>query len=282
MRLLRTSALSAIGVVLCCMALALHGQEDAPLVLGVTDPMALENACDCVQGYAQRNYSALAAYLAGRLGRPVKAVFSNTAEGIEKRAGRRPDLIVGKKSAIESEAKQRGIPIHLQAMLTDRDGLTTFQGLFIVRSGDPAKALSDLRGRTILFGPECCDEKHAAALDALRQANVPVPEKVETREACNVAAIEVIARKADAAVISSYALPLLEGCKTIAKGELKAIAKTKPVPFVAVYTTDGFPPARFPTLLQALLEVADGKELLTKLESRNGFVLPGTPDAGAP
>ena len=41
-----------------------------------------------------------------------------------------------------------------------------------------------------------------------------------------------------AAVISSYAAPLLEGCGTIKKGDLRVVGETEPVPFVAAFATN--------------------------------------------
>ena len=43
--------------------------------------------------------------------------------------------------------------------------------------------------------------------------------------------------KPTAAVISSYAAALLEGCGTIEKGAIRIIGETEPVPFVTVFYT---------------------------------------------
>ncbi len=49
----------------------------AGLTLVVMDPLAAPLACDCVQGYAQRKYESLGAYLQTKLGREVKVVWRN-------------------------------------------------------------------------------------------------------------------------------------------------------------------------------------------------------------
>ena len=48
------------------------------ITLVVMDPMALELSCPCVKGYAQRNYSKLAAFLTDQLGKPVKVHFADS------------------------------------------------------------------------------------------------------------------------------------------------------------------------------------------------------------
>jgi len=42
-------------------------------------------------------------------------------------------------------------------------------------------------------------------------------------------------RRPAATVISSYAQPLLEGCGTIKKGDLRVIGETDPMPFVVAF-----------------------------------------------
>ena len=105
-------------------------------------------------------------------------------------------------------------------------------------------AEEDLNGYRILFGPLECDEKHAAVLDLLKQANVTIPDEIETTVACSDGACKIIEwgdTERAAAVISSYAKPLLEGCGTIEKGELRVIAETEPVPFITAFVNESLP-----------------------------------------
>jgi outer membrane protein assembly factor BamB len=221
----------------------------------VTDPLAKENSCACVEGYAQRDYSALAARLSARLGRPVRLHFRPEVA---------PDLVFGKAP---------GSPAPL-AHLTDLEGAVTLRGLFVVRAGDPAASLADLKGRSILFGPAGSREKRDAAFEALRCSGVSVPDAPAACDTCTEAAVAVVRKEADAAVISSYALPLLLGCKAVARGELKIVGRTAPVPFVVALATDRLSPADRDAVLDALLAVSEAPELLKKLESRGGFVPP--------
>jgi hypothetical protein len=74
-----------------------------------------------------------------------------------------------------------------------------------------------------------------------------------------------------AAVISSYAAPLLEGCGTIKKGDLRVVGETEPVPFVAAFATDLLNEVEQAELQRALYEAGKEPGMLTALETMLGF-----------
>ncbi|MHC4737238.1 MAG: PhnD/SsuA/transferrin family substrate-binding protein, partial [Planctomycetota bacterium] len=115
------------------------------------------------------------------------------------------DLLIGKESVVRFDAAEIKMTVRPIARLTDKSGTTNLRGLFVVRHNDPAKSAEDLKGYKILFGPEYDAEKSTAA----------IPKQVKTNPSCSTAAVAVVEKEADAAVISSYALALLEGCDTI-------------------------------------------------------------------
>jgi len=108
----------------------------------------------------------------------------------------------------------------------------------VVRRDDPAKELADLRGYKILFGPVYAAEKSEAAVEG----------------------------QADAAVISSYALALLEGCNTVDRGALRVVARTTAVPFVTVFVTNTCTRQQREAITKALLQVRRDKSLLVAME----------------
>ena len=77
------------------------------------------------------------------------------------------------------------------------------------------------------------------------EMGLPKIKKPETCSACSDGATRIIALFKEgtksATVISSYAKPLLEGCGTIKKGDLRVIGETEPVPFVAAFVNDRLP-----------------------------------------
>lgn len=255
--------------------------QPEPLTLVVMDPLALPLSCPCVQGYAQRDYTKLAEHLQAELRRPVKVAFheSLTAALRDKTDGK-ADIIIGKRSVVLFDAKRNHLEVDLVARLTGKDGGTTQTGLIVVPTGDPAKSVADLGGYRIFFGPVESEEKHAAALALLMKYQVPIPAALETSAACDEGACKILelapATRA-AAVISSYAKPLLEGCGTIKKGDLRVIGETAAVPFIEVFATSAVPAESRQQILAALSKIAADPILCLALETQQGFVPAAAP-----
>lgn len=249
-----------------------------PLVLVVMDPLAKPLSCPCVAGYAQRDYELLGTALGKSLRREVRVVFNESlAAAIRKESLKSVDIVIGKQSVILHDAKAAQIPLKKVAALSGKDGLTTQRGLFVVASGDPAKSIADLKGYSIYFGPQECDEKHAAAIRLLKKNDVVIPTKLETAVACDEGAIKILEMAAKGergcAVISSYAKPLLEGCGQVPKGSLKIVGETEEVPFVTAFVNSSRDEAVVRSLTEALLKSTSADvKLRIGLETRTGFV----------
>ena len=249
--------------------------KPATLTMVVMDPLAAPLSCPCVEGYAQRKYEVLARQLEKTTGESIRVVFSESLEvALKGEAKGKADLIIGKDSVVRADAKAAKLKTKAIARLTGKNGLTTQTGLIVVHAKDTAKSVSDLKGYKIIFGPKECDEKHAAAMDLLKKNGVTIPEKLAIDEACSEGASKVVELGKSgktAAVISSYAEPLLEGCGTIKKGDLKVVGKTKPVPFVTAFVNRQLNAKRRTALQNALDETSLQPEVLVALESLVGF-----------
>lgn len=271
-----------VGLALALTAIVGCGpaRPKAPLRIVVMDPLAAPLACDCVAGYAQRRYERLGAFLEQRLGRPVVVSWGEALSDPRARLKDGVDLVIGKLSVVAHDAQRAGLPIRTVAMLSGKDGAIAQTGLFIVRGDDPAKTIEDLKGRRLCFGPAEADEKRAAPRATLEAFNLPVPEPLLTKPSCSATALAVIEKEAEAGVVSSYAKPLIEGCGTIEKGEVRVVGQTDPIPFIAAVATDRVDAAAERAIVEALLAVRDDKALLAALESRDGFIaLPALRDA---
>ncbi|MGI9455986.1 MAG: PQQ-binding-like beta-propeller repeat protein [Aeoliella sp.] len=258
-------------------SLVLSGDK-APLHLVVMDPLAAPLSCPCVEGYAQRKYEHLAEYLSKQLDREVTVCFGEALGGALKQAKiDTAHIIIGKDSVIRSDAAKLDIEPVALVRLTGKEGKTTQTGLIVVRGSDSAQTAKDLSGYRILFGPPECDEKFAAARALLVDVGIEIvaAELAETSSACSDGACKIIEwgdSERAAAVISSYAAPLLEGCGTINKGDLRVVGETAPVPFVTAFVNGGLPERDQQAIGEALIAVADEPELLIALESLRGFV----------
>lgn len=272
--------LGSLGLILGLLVVpgiveAQNGEPDVHVV--VMDPLSDRLACDCVQGYAQRKYQYLGEHLEKELGRKVHVHWGESvAAALEDLPGGTvPDLIIGKHSVVVADVAGNKWDFTPVASLSGQDGSTTQTGLIVVRKDDPATTVADLDGYRIFFGPANCDEKSAAPMDLLREFEVAIPKEPETCSACSKAASELMALPAAdkaAAVISSYAAPLLEGCGTIKKGDLRVIGESDPVPFIVAFLDSRQDPSVRDRFTSALLSVGAHTDLLKSLETRDGFV----------
>lgn len=246
------------------------------LTMIVMDPLAKPLSCPCVQGYAQRDYDQLAKRLEQDLHRPVRVVYNESlATALKKETKGRADLVIGKHSVVQFDGKRSDLKLAPVAKLTDKLGVTTMTGLVVVPTDDPAKTVADLSGYRLVFGPQECDEKHKAAIALFEKNGVKLPEKLETSAACSDGACSILEnakKERGAAVISSYARPLLEGCGTVPKGSLRLIGQTEPVPFIEAFINDQLPAADRSALATALLTATSDPALRLALETRDGFV----------
>ncbi len=258
---------------------AANAAEDtvAPLSLIVMDPLAAPLSCPCVEGYAQRKYEVLASHLETSLGRKVKLTFGESFAAALKKADGKADIVIGKDSVVRADTKAAKVAIQPLGYLTDKQGATTQYGMIVVNRDDPAKKVQDLDGYTIIFGPSEADEKHGAALKLLKAAKVKIPKTLTIDMACSDGACKVIdlgPKSKTAAVISSYAQPLLEGCGTIKKGDLRVVAKTEPVPFVTAFASTSLDAATRDQVSETLLGLATEPKVLEAMESLVGFLPP--------
>ncbi len=249
--------------------------ESKVLSIVVMDPLAAPLSCPCVEGYAQRDYEALAKLFERELGLKVNLTFASSLDvGVKKAGG--ADIVIGKQSVVSADLKDLKLDAQPAYRLTDNQGSVTQHGLIVVNQDDPAKTASDLAGYTIIFGSASAAEKHEAALDLLKKANVAVPKKLrKIDEACSDGACKVIdlgPKSKTAAVISSYAQPLLEGCGTIKKGDLRVVARTKDVPFVTMFLSDKLSGEKRSAIDAALKTIPLEPSVLEALESVAGFV----------
>jgi ABC-type phosphate/phosphonate transport system substrate-binding protein len=248
---------------------------DEGLTMVVMDPMSAPLACACVQGYAQRKYEFLGKFLEQQLGTKVKVHWAGALSSALEESMGKADIVIGKRSVVEADSDETQIPLSPIAELTGKDGKTTQWGLVVVRKDDAAKKLEDLAGYQILFGKKEADEKYAAPKKLFADKKVAIAEKEECIGACSEAVTNLIDMEPGtkaAAVISSYAKPLLEGCGTIKKGDVRVVGETEKVPFITAFVNSTLPVDLREKITASLLNVKQEPALLLSLETRDGFV----------
>ena len=283
----RREALAAAALSLAVLPAVTAGEKptDKPVVIPekalvviVTDPLSKDLSCPCVNDYGQRDYDKLGKYLEGKVGRSVAVVYGESLAGALKKSEGKSHLEIGKDSVIRATATGSKVEAACLAALTGKDGKTTQTGLICVAAADKAVIPADLKEHTIYFGNPAAEEKSAAAVKTLKDLGLDLPAKLDTCATCSEGALKVVeeakAGKKVAAVISSYAHPLLEGCGTIKKGELRVICVTDPVPFIAAFATGSLAAEDRNAVKAALLEVGKNKGTCSAIESKAGFVEP--------
>ncbi len=276
----RHHLISILCMVMLCWSLQPRNvnatEASESLTMVVMDPLAAPLSCPCVEGYAQRDYTILAKHLEAALNCKVAVVFSESLPAALKKTDGKADIVIGKQSVVKADAKLSKRAMTAISELTDLKGNTTQYGMIVVNKEDPATSVGDLGDYTIIFGPSEAEEKHSAAIQLLKAANVHIPaNRQKIDDACSDGACKVIdlgPESKTAAVISSYAQPLLEGCGTIKKGDLRVVGKTTPVPFVTVFVSDSLETGLRQQITSGLADAAIRPKVLQALESLAGFV----------
>lgn len=244
------------------------------LTMVVMDPLAAPLACDCVKGYANRQYQQLGEALEASLKVKINVHWSDSLIALQaKEPTLVPDIVIGKYSVVEAHAKQLNHKLRPFASLTDTEGNVTQRGLFVVRADSDFASVIDLEEATVFFGPEDCAEKWSSPKALLDKLGVATSSDSKTFQSCSEAAKSLLALPKDtraAAVISSYAAPLLEGCGTIKKGDLRVVGQTDELPFVTAFVSESLSVEQKTAVQAAILGIQDA-ELLKVLESSKGF-----------
>ncbi|RMF93398.1 MAG: hypothetical protein D6741_13730 [Planctomycetota bacterium] len=170
-----------------------------------------------------------------------------------------------------ADLNRLNIPLRPMAFLTDQNGEVSVEGMVVVRQDATARSLADLTDRRILLGPPEADEKYGSALALLEAFAIPAPSQASSSPSCASAALAVVEGDADAAVISSYAMPLVEGCGTIDHGTLRVLIRTDPVPFITVFAVDLDTQER-EAVHEAFTRLKERPQVLAALKSRDGFI----------
>jgi ABC-type phosphate/phosphonate transport system substrate-binding protein/outer membrane protein assembly factor BamB len=243
-----------------------------PLRVAVTDPLCGRLAPDYLRDRAGRDYAPLGIFLQGKLGRPVEILYHDSPRAILQSHRGQIDLVIGKTSTVSFEAAQANEPVRPIVRLTDGEDVAEVWGLFVVRTKSPAQAIRDLADHRILFGPPRDAERYSQALALLAENGVAPLPPLQVVPDCVEALVAVAKGDADVAVMSSYALPLLDGFAGVEKGTLRVVGQTAPQPFISAFATARSSPATERTVRDALLSARTDPQLLAALQSKSGFV----------
>ena len=256
------------------LALALSAPAAEKLVIGVSEPLCKKTACSCVGDNAKRAYDGLIERVRATSG--IELEFQFVEEELllqrELRAGRLDGMICKTWLGLTTaRSAGREFTRLVDITMPGREPAELL-GLFIVPKDSPLKTLGDLRGQRVMFGMTNAYEKSYLADAAFRAAGLPLPEPRLRVFSCQDAALALLEKRADAAVVSSYALNFGCICVVAKPEDFRVIAETKRIPFVTCMVENKVAPAVRARLQQALLELT-GDRVPPDLYS-NGVIPP--------
>ncbi|MCX7007924.1 MAG: PhnD/SsuA/transferrin family substrate-binding protein, partial [Kiritimatiellaeota bacterium] len=228
------------------------------LVIGVSEPLCKKTACSCVGDNAKRAYDGLIAHVRSAAG--IELEFQYFEEELllqrEIRAGRLDGMICKTWLGLTT-ARGAGREFTRLADITmPGKEPAELLGMFIVPKESPLKKLDDLRGKRVIFGMTNAYEKSYLANATFRAAGLPLPEPRQRVFSCQDAALALIEKRADAAVVSSYAINFGCICVVAKPEDFRVIAETKQrIPFVTFMVENKVAPAMRERLQKALLEL---------------------------
>ena len=246
-----------------------------PFVMVVMDPLSGPLSCDCVRGYAQRKYEVLGEHLERSIGRDVEVHWFESLVEAAEEIKQPIDLVIGKDSVVRADAETMKQSFEARASLTGKDGSVTQRGLIVVRAEDNAKKIGDLKDYRVLFGPTDAAEKSSAIEACLKSNGVVIDSSRKRFGACSEAVSALVRMPTGepyAAVISSYAEPLLGGCGVVKKGAVRVVGESGPVPFITAFVHSDLPDATKDDITRALLLAGTNPNVLTQMETLAGFV----------
>ena len=238
------------------LALALTASAAEKLVIGVSEPLCKKTACSCVGDNAKRAYDGLIERVRATTGIELDFQFFEEEILLQRalRAGRLDGMICKTWLGLTT-ARSAGREFTRLADITmpGKEPADLF-GAFLVLKDSPLKTLDDLRGKRVMFGMTNAYEKSYLADATFRAAGLPLTEPRDRVFSCQDAALALIEKRADAAVVSSYAINFGCICVVARPEDFRVIAETKQhIPFVTFMVENKVAPAVRERLQQALL-----------------------------
>jgi phosphate/phosphite/phosphonate ABC transporter binding protein len=140
------------------------------------------------------------------------------------------------------------------------DGTTAQSGVVVVRRDSGVTRLSQLRGRTVLFGPRTSTSKWVAATMLLQAAGIDAGRDIKAANGgcCEDIAFAVTIRSVDAGVVCEHFIRLHEarqGELGVDTDALRVIAQTPPFPTRVLAARRGAPREAVTRLTTALLRL---------------------------
>lgn len=266
------------GFVFASLALLLgctHPKHSERLTLrvAVNDIYCTDTACSCVHDVAARTYPQTLEKLSGLYGIDLQFDYFVEPYQLEAaiRSGKYDGVLCKPWLALRLQ-KDAGADFQRIADVLDPKNNRWLTGIVVVPVHSPVMSLQELNGKHIFLGEPDAYEKHQAAQRLFANEAI-VPGRIDTHAGCGENIGELLDGKADAAVISDYALSA-DCASDFAKPEdFRILARTEMIPLTSILLDmNRVGQADAKKLKSALLELSGQNAPATLLGS--GFIDP--------
>lgn len=178
------------------------------LKIGVIDPICKKSACSCVSDAAKRAYEGMNAKVAKETGITLEMEYFEDPQLLDSALQEgKLDGMIGKYTTCGRYARGAKREFERLADITKPTGEAVLRGVFITYKDSPVKKLEDVAGATLGVGYKVDTEKYDIPLRMLKKHGIAVSEEKQKEFFdCKSAALALMEKRADVAVISDYAL----------------------------------------------------------------------------
>ncbi len=216
--------------------------------------------CNSVEENRER-FEPLAAYLGKKLGRKVIATHVNTFDFVERAQRKEFDLLQSNGYVYVAVKEKVGATLLAREVKSDTGKDTG--GLIVVRADSPVRALGDLKGRKMVFGPVLSPGGYLTQYYTMLSAGLD-PEKVLGSYTFLPGAWQhekvvysILYGAVDAGAVKAGDIERMEAEGKVRRADFRVIAESEPVPnctFFALPHVDAGTAAR---VREALLRLSD-------------------------
>lgn len=187
----------------------------------------------------EARFEPLRAWLERKLGRQVVVTHVNTFDVAEVAAKREADIVQSNGYIYVTVKAKSGATLVAREVKLDTGKETG--GLVVVRADSPAKALADLRGKTMVYGPVLSPGGYLTQYDSILSAGLD-PEELFSKYTFLPGAWQhervvysVLHGGADAGAVKVGDIERMDVEGKVRKADFRVIASSPPVPNCVVY-----------------------------------------------
>jgi len=259
-----------VGLTLLC---GCASNKPLELKLAVNDIYCMDTACSCVHDIAARTYPQTLEKLKSEYGIDLQLVyFSETYQLEDAIASGEYDGALCKPWYALRHQKEAGANFRRIVDVLDPNNNRWLTGIFVVPVDSPIQTLEELEGKHLYIGQSDAYEKHHAAKRLLEQKDIQL-EKIDSNASCGENVGVLLDGKADAAVVSDYALSADCAVDFARPEDFRILAHTEQIPLTSLMLDmNKVEEADVQRLKKALLALSGKRAPETLLGS--GFVEP--------